>query len=95
MNDAADAFIMRLSETGYIEWYNQIFSGFSTINDYIFSVAINSPSGGLTGFVYSIYYLYPNAYGILKLSYSEGKLIFFKTIDSPVRADAGVAPLFF
>lgn len=53
--DGIDSYVMRISETGYIEWYSQMAHMVVSDQDYILSVAINSVAGGYTGYVYAIF----------------------------------------
>jgi hypothetical protein len=82
----SDGFIMRISETGYVEWYNAIHTSYGYNGEVVTSVIINSATGGTVGSVYAIYFI-GGWSALIKVSYSEGKLIFSKTILPPRRSD--------
>lgn len=54
--DGTDAFVMRVSQSGHLEWYSQISTKTGGTLEYVTSVAINSPSGGSTGSVYAFFF---------------------------------------
>ncbi|CDW83967.1 cadg multi-domain protein [Stylonychia lemnae] len=76
--DLDDAFIVRISPTGWVYWLNQV-SANQNVNDAITSVTMSK------GFIYCFFHNYgstePNRiHALIKLSYEEGKVQWTKRI---------------
>lgn len=75
--DATDGFIIRASDTGYIEWYITMSANLG-YNDYVGGIAIQG------SFVYALYYvtnsIQTNNYAFVKLTYAEGKKIWARRV---------------
>eukprot|EP00347_Sterkiella_histriomuscorum_P016948 403351237 len=77
-----DAYVMRISSTGGVEWFSQFNLG---SNDNDFGMAVTLSPLGAYGFVYGIILLEnvpynTNNHAIIKLTYNEGKMVWAKRI---------------
>ncbi len=78
--DVGDAYVMRLSTTGIIEWMSNIYVGAATGSECSKMVGINAARNA----VYASFERFDSPtsmVAILKLTYSEGKLVWSKRVN--------------